>query len=166
MISVEKGKASQPRPFAASASEEMGATFSPDGRYVAYLSGETGQIEVVVRPFAGSGPQTTVSSGGGADLAWARNGELFYRRRTDHTMMAVHVSTTPTLTLGQPQELFRMAGLLYGVSAARYAVSSDGKRFLMNAGEVRVDQGGAVPLPAVQVVTELARRSATSRALA
>ena len=45
-----------------------------------------------------------------------------------------------------------MAGLLYGVSAARYAISSDGKRFVMNAGDVRVDQGRAAPLPAVQVV--------------
>jgi hypothetical protein len=67
-------------------------------------------------------------------------------------MVAIPVSTTPALTFGRPQELFRTAGLLYGVSAARYAVSSDGKRFLMNAGELRVDQGGSTPRPAVQVV--------------
>ena len=80
------------------------------------------QREVVIRSLRGSGAVVPVSSGGAGDLSWARNGELFYRRSRDSMMMAVRVSTTPTLTVGQPQELFRMAGLLYGVSAARYAV--------------------------------------------
>jgi Tol biopolymer transport system component len=151
MIAFEDGKSSEPQPFAAGPSQEMAAVFSPDGRYVAHLSNETGRTEVVIRPFL-SGPKITVSSGGAGDLAWARNGELFYRRPSDSTMVAVRVSTTPALTVGRPQELFRTAGLLYGVSAARYAVSSDGKRFLMSASELRVDQGGSAPRPAVQVV--------------
>jgi Tol biopolymer transport system component len=152
MIAFEDGKSSEPQPFAVGPSDEMAAVFSPDGRYVAHLSNETGRTEVVIRPFRGSGPKITVSSGGAGDLAWARNGELFYRRPSDSTMVAVRVSTTPALMVGRSQELFRTAGLLYGVSAARYAVSSDGKRFLMSASELRVDQGGSAPRPAVQVV--------------
>ena len=66
--------------------------------------------------------------------------------------MAVPITTSPVLTVGQPRQLFHMAGLLYGVSAARYAVSKDGKRFLMNAGDLRVDEGGSAPRPAIQVV--------------
>ena len=67
-------------------------------------------------------------------------------------MMAVAVRTSPTLTIGQPRPLFRLAGLQYGVSAPRYAVTADGKRLLMNAVDLRVDQGGTSPRPAINIV--------------
>ena len=152
MISVEDGNASEPRPFAAGPAEETGAVFSPDGRYVAYLSNETGQSEAYIVPFPGPGPKRPLSAGGAGDLTWGRSGEVFYRRRSDHAVMAVPISTSPVLSVGQVRPLFHLAGLLYGVSAARYAVTRDGKRFLMNAGDLRVDEGGSAPRPAIQVV--------------
>ena len=130
----------------------QGAAFSPDGRYVAYLSNETGQAEAYIVPFPGPGPKRPLSTGGAGDLVWGRSGEVFYRRRSDNALMAVPISTSPVLSVGQARPLLHLAGLLYGVSAARYAVTKDGKRFLMNAGDLRVDEGGSAPRPAIQVV--------------
>jgi serine/threonine-protein kinase len=152
MISFKDGKASEPWPFAADAPAQVVATFSPDGRYVAYLSNETGRNEVYIRPFPGPGPETPVSTSGASEPVWARNGDLFFRRLSDHMMMAVPVTTGPTLTIGRPVPLFRLAGMQYGTSAPRYAVTADGKRLLMNAGDLRVDQGGTAPRPAINIV--------------
>ena len=152
LITIGDGTPPAPMPFAAESAEETGAVFSPDGRYVAYLSNETGQFEAYIRPFPGPGPKQPLSSGGAGDLVWGASGEVFYRHRSNHALMAVRVGTSPILTVGQPRPLFHMAGLLYGVSAARYAVTRDGRRFLMNAGELRQDEGGSAPRPAIQVV--------------
>jgi dipeptidyl aminopeptidase/acylaminoacyl peptidase len=78
-------------------------TFSPDGRYVAYMSTQSGDSEVYIRPFPGPGPQVTVSVGGGRQPVWARNGELF--------------TGTFFNTLGSPRPQFD--------------VTADGQRFLM-----------------------------------
>jgi Tol biopolymer transport system component len=152
VIAVEDGNASDPKPFAAESANESGAAFSPDGRYVAYLSNETGRTEAYIVPFPGPGPKRPLSTGGAGDLVWGRSGEVFYRRGSDHALMAVPITTSPVLSVGQAHPLFHMAGLLYGVSAARYTVTKDGKRFLMNAGDLRVDDGGSAPRPAIQVV--------------
>ena len=77
---------------------------------------------------------------------------MFYRRLSDHALMAVPISNEPGSVGGPARPLFHLAGLLYGVSAARYAATRDGKRFLMNAGDLRVDEGGSAPRPAIQVV--------------
>ncbi len=82
---------------------DLGAVFSHDGRYVAYMSNQTGEREIYIRPFRGPGGQETVSVGGGTQPAWAPNGELFYRRPADDAMMVVDVSTDPTLTIGPPR---------------------------------------------------------------
>jgi len=111
------------------------AVFSPDGRFVAFLSGQTGEREVYIRPFPGPGGQTTVSVGGGIEPVWAANGELFYRRPSDYMLMAVQVRTEPTLMVGTPAEVF--AGPSRGGNAsptARYSVTADGQRFLMSRG--------------------------------
>ena len=126
---------------------DSNAVFSPDGRYVAHLSDQTGQREIYLRPFPGPGGQTTVSVGGGDEPAWAPNGELFYRRPSDYAMMVVEVSTDPTLIVGQPRELFRGTANPGGSPRARYAVTADGQRFLMRADLVvsgDTDAGGGV----------------------
>ena len=112
---------------------DYGAVFSPDGRYVAHVSDQTGEREIYIRPFPGPGGQETVSVGGGDEPAWASNGELFYRRRSDYAMMVVEVSTEPTLNVGQPRELFRGGVYPGGPPRAKYAVTADGQRFLMSA---------------------------------
>ena len=84
----------------------MNATFSPDGRYVAYMSNETGQFEAYIRPFPGPGPKQPASVGGARNLTWARNGELIYQRVQDNTMLAVPVATRPGSPSGGQRSCF------------------------------------------------------------
>ncbi len=112
---------------------DVGAVFSPDGRYVAHMSDQSGEREIYIRPFPGPGGQEVVSVGGGDEPAWAQNGELFYRRPGDYMMMVVEVSTVPTLTIGLPRELFGGGAYSGGSTRAKYAVTADGQRFLMSA---------------------------------
>jgi Tol biopolymer transport system component len=104
---------------------EMGATFSPDDRWIAYVTNESGHSEVYIRPFSGSGGVHQVSSDGGGLPNWARSGELFYLNSDG--MMAVDIKTAPTLKIGTPKMLFK-AGLS---SLAGFDVTPDGQRFLM-----------------------------------
>jgi serine/threonine-protein kinase len=97
------------------------ATFSPDGRWVAFQSDETGREEIYVVPYPGPGGKTQVSPGGGTSPRWARSGELFYKN--GDKMMAVKVETGAEFRPGTPRILFEKAGA--------YDVSPDGKRFLM-----------------------------------
>jgi Tol biopolymer transport system component len=132
---------------------DTNAVFSPDGRYVALVSDQTGQRKVYIRPFPGPGGQTPVSIEGGEEAVWARNGELFYRRLNDYAMMVVEVTTDPALTVGAPKELFagrRMGGT--GGPRPRYAVTADGQRFLMSAALLPTGEPGARMLPKVVVV--------------
>ena len=120
------------------------ALFSRDGRYVAFLSDQTGQWEVYIRPYPGPGGQTPVSVAGGTEPAWAPTGELFYRRTRDYMMMAVEVSTDPVLTVRAPVELFAGVGPGVGSSpTARYDVTADGQRFIMSADLMGSGEAGA-----------------------
>ena len=114
-----------------------GADFSRDGRYVVFLSPQTGQREIYIRPYPGPGGQVTVSVGGGRERCWARNGEVFYRSPNGERMFAVSVATEPALRVGAPVQLFQ--GRYYiaptGSPRPQYDVTADGKRFLMLASE-------------------------------
>ena len=102
---------------------------SPDGQWLAFVSNESGDNEVYVRPFSGSRRKTRVSSDGGQELAWAPDGrELFYR--SGDRMMAVDIVTRPTLRPGTPRLLFERA-FAKGGPWRDYDVSLDGRRFLM-----------------------------------
>jgi len=111
---------------------ELGGEISPDGRWLAYFSNESGTAEVYVRPFPRVGDgRWLISSGGGTRPAWSKDGrELFYLSFPDAAMMAVPVQTTTTFTPGKAVKLFD--GPWYAVQPGRtYDVSRDGKRFLM-----------------------------------
>jgi Tol biopolymer transport system component len=83
-------KPGEPKPFVNSTFSEMFPAFSPDGRWLAYMSNESGNYEVYVRPFPGPGGKWQVSTGGGVLPKWSRNGkELFYRTLTDSKIMVV-----------------------------------------------------------------------------
>jgi serine/threonine-protein kinase len=131
---------------------DQSATFSPDGRFVAYISDQTGQSEIYIRPYPGPGGQTPVSVGGGREPLWAPAGELFYRRLRDYMMMGVEVSTDPVLTVGPPVELFVGRGDAALAAPTRaYDVTADGQRFVMStslvaSGEAdpEADRGGRI----------------------
>jgi serine/threonine protein kinase/Tol biopolymer transport system component len=104
--------------------------FSPDGRWLAYVSEESGHREVYVQPYPGPGGKWQVSTDGGTEPAWNRNGrELFYRN--GDKMMAADIFTQPSFTVGKPRQLFAGAYEMNYFAAPFYDVSADGQRFLM-----------------------------------
>ena len=121
----------KPQPFLHTPSNESAPIFSPDGRWIAYQSDESGRGEIYVRPFPGPGGKGQISTDGGTEPVWARNGrELFYRN--GDKMMAAAVETKPTFAAAKPNLLFEghyETGLY--PSLANYDVSPDGQRFLM-----------------------------------
>ena len=110
---------------------EGGPQFSPDGRWLAYVSNESGQFEVYLRRYPSPEGRWPVSTGGGTSPLWNPTGsELFYRN--GNKMMAVAVSTASDATLATPRVIFERP-YAYGstVALTNYDVSSDGQRFLM-----------------------------------
>ena len=95
----------KPAPYLQSPFKEYNAQFSPDGRWMAYTSDESGRFEVYVQPFPGPGGKWQISTEGGDQPVWAHNGrELFYRE--ENKMMAVEVTTRPAFSARIPALLF------------------------------------------------------------
>jgi len=121
----------EPEPFLQTPFNEGGAMFSPDGHWLAYTSSESGRVEIYVQPFPGPGGKWQISTAGGNEPLWARNGqELFYRN--GEQMMAVDITTQPSFSAGTPYLLFE--GQYYfqsGVAPANYDVTPDGQQFIM-----------------------------------
>jgi serine/threonine protein kinase/Tol biopolymer transport system component len=152
---MQIGVDSEPRPLIASPQfDESSIALSPDGRWIAYESNETGRSEVYIRPFprADAGKAQVSTDGGRAPL-WAKNGrELFYvNAAREMTAVAVGAASTEP-SLGERRRLFRMRDELYLTDLERYTpfdISNDGQRFLM-ARRVAFREGQVAPL----VVTE------------
>jgi Tol biopolymer transport system component len=108
--------------------------FSPDGRWLAYTSLESGRPEVYVTSFPDAGGKWQISNAGGNDPRWnPRGGELFYLS-ADQRMMSVAVRTNPTFEVQVPRGLFTARVLFPGRGVrAHYVVSGDGQRFLLAA---------------------------------
>ena len=124
---------------------------SPDGHWLAYQSDESNQDEIYVRPFpAINDGRWRISTGGGTQPLWARNGhELFYRHGTG--VLSVPVQTTPTFRAGTPTTMFegRYLAPPRGLAGRSYDVASDGQRFLMIKDAPAGDSNGT---PAIIVV--------------
>jgi len=112
-----------------------GAQFSPDGRWVAYVSDESSRNEVYVRQYQEPGNRVQISVTGGTQPVWSRSGrELFFRNGNE--LLAVNVTLGSTVTAGKPVVLFSKAmpestsGRIYKLSSD-YDVSSDGQRFVI-----------------------------------
>jgi eukaryotic-like serine/threonine-protein kinase len=125
-----------PHPIVQTMSVEREGQFSPDGRWLAYSSNETGQFEVYVQPFPGPGPRVPVSLGGGNQLRWGRRGtELFYiDPRGRLTAVPITFKANQAIEAGKPVPLFATP---FGFSSlgprAGYVVSEDDQRFLLSA---------------------------------
>ena len=123
---------SEPMPFVQTQFNERQAAFSPDGRFLAYVTDQTGQRRVYVEPYPGPGEQFAVPDVTGVDPAWSPDGtELFYRNGND--LMAVAVDTTgSSVEFGERVRLFDASAYLsdQGINPA-FAVMPDGETFLM-----------------------------------
>jgi hypothetical protein len=120
----------KPQPFLQTKFNEMQARFSPDSRWIAYQSEESGRYEVYVQPFPGPGGKWQISTNGGTMPVWAQNGrELFYMR--SGKLMSVGITSQPTFSASTPQIVADYPPLLMGrLSNGAYDVSADGQRFL------------------------------------
>jgi Tol biopolymer transport system component/tRNA A-37 threonylcarbamoyl transferase component Bud32 len=102
-IAMDGGVAASP--FLATAFDEQDPAVSPDGRYIAYATSESGTREVFVRPYPNDGDAWQVSIGGGGSPLWSRDGrELYFTAGTK--MLAVSIETRPTFRVGRPVVLF------------------------------------------------------------
>jgi Tol biopolymer transport system component/predicted Ser/Thr protein kinase len=129
------------QPFLQTPFNESSPWFSPDGRWLAYVSDESGRYEVYVQPYPGPGGKWQISTEGGTEPVWNPNGrELFYR--SGDKMMAVNIATQPSFNVGRPQMLFEGQYQPTPVTFPNYDVSPDGQRFLMLK---RIEQAQAAP---------------------
>ena len=131
------------RPVLQSPSNEAGPALSPDGRWLAYISDESGRNEVYVRPFpntAGSSAGWQVSTDGGTEPLWSHDGsEIFYR--IGNKMMAAKVRTSPSFKSGAPKMVFEGVYDKGTASRPAYDVTADGTRFLV----VKADESESAP---------------------
>jgi len=124
----------QPVPFLTTKGSEQNGQISPDGKWAAYASNESGDWEVYVTTFPGAAGKWQISRGGGSEPRWRGDGnELFFIGQSG-MMMATPVDTAGTFSSGTPIPLFQVRGRTHVSSTDEftYDVSRDGKQFLVN----------------------------------
>ena len=130
--------------FVATAFNERSPMFSPDGRWLAYVSDESDRDEIYVKPYPGPGGKWPISTEGGTEPMWSADGrELFYR--LGEKMMVVEVQSEPAFTSEGPQLVFEVPYLTDQFGTSNYDISPDGQRFLMiKAAEEEEGQQGQI----------------------
>jgi Tol biopolymer transport system component len=130
-----------PQAFLRTAANELMPVLAPDGRWIAYVSDESGRSEILVRSFPDAGGPWQVSPDGGSEPVWSRDGkELFYRR--GERIMAVRVATTPTFSAAKPVALFEDVNDFSAETwGANFDTAPDGRLLMLG-------HGAAVSAPA------------------
>ena len=117
------------RPIRVTRNNEANVSFSPDGRWVVYQSNETGRPEIYAQPYPDPGDRVQVSSDGGTDPLWARNGEIFYLH--DDQMRVVSVRRTGQVEFDAARSLFSFPVLPGSIHDSQtFDVTRDGSRIL------------------------------------
>ena len=127
----ESAEGRKPVPFLQGDFNESQGQFSPDGRWIAYVSDESGGQQVYVQSFPTPTGQRQISTEGGTQPRWRRDGKELFYLAPDRKLMAVTVKTGATFEADAPRAMFQTE---LNVAALRqsYAVSADGNRFLLN----------------------------------
>jgi len=119
-------------PFIERTNNQQHGVWSPDGRWIAYTSDESGTKEVYVQPYPGPGPKTRVSIDGGLQPVWLRDGTELYYRSGGKRMIAATIETAPQFRVTGHRELFAWSYLNCGVCQT-YDVAPDGRFLLVQA---------------------------------
>ena len=134
----------QPRGLVVGPFWESGGVVSPDGRWFAYYSSETGVYEVYVLRLSESGERMRISTAGGIYPRWRGDGRELYYATADNELMAVDVQVDgDTLAAEIPRRLFEVDFRTTGPANNRFDVTADGQRFLVNT---RVEEGAVAPI--------------------
>jgi eukaryotic-like serine/threonine-protein kinase len=136
----------QPFPFLQTEFNEQQAQFSPTGKWIAYTSDESGSPEVYVQTFPASGGKWLISTGGGCQPRWRRDGKELFYIAPDKKLMAVELKTGSALEAAVPKPLFETRVFLLTTFRNHYVVTGDGQRFLINS---RVEETIATPITVV-----------------
>ena len=140
------------RPLIATPAEEGGASISPDGKWMVYVSNESGRREVYVVPFPGLGEKRQVSTAGGSFPGWLGDRQIFFIQPPDNKLFAVDVETRgASLSVGAARQLFGGKPLPHGPLGALstpLSMAPDGKRVLMT---VPIEEESS---PLVRVVSD------------
>jgi Tol biopolymer transport system component len=126
----------KPFPFLKTNFGELWPEFSPDARFLAYQSNESGRYEIYVQSFPGPGGKWQISAEGGLEPHWSPDGKELYFRSADEKIMAVPVTTGATFEAGTPKALFA-THLDTGLSRNRFVPSRSGDRFVLVATPAR-----------------------------
>jgi serine/threonine protein kinase len=117
----------KPIAVAQTSSEEAEGQFSPDGRWIAYTSNESGRFEIYIQPFPGPGERSQISTGGGRFPHWRKDGKELFYLGPDNSLMAQSPGLNgPKAEPGTPIALFSLS------SGVNFAPSPDGQKFLVN----------------------------------
>jgi Tol biopolymer transport system component len=147
-VDLEKQGQPEPTPFLSTPFDDKYPKLSPDVRFVAYVSNESGRFEVYVQSFPSGAGRWQASVNGGEQPRWRADGKELYYVETD-ALMAVSVSEGPGgLAFGRPQRLFQTADLLSQFGWPEYDVSPDGQSLLTAAPVEEKDQAP----PAIRLV--------------
>jgi DNA-binding SARP family transcriptional activator/Tol biopolymer transport system component len=132
ILAIRPGIDTAPVPVVATTFTELAPALSPNGRWLAYSSNETGEDEIYVVPFPNTGAgKWAISEGGGTEPLWSHRGsELFYRAASGD-LVAVAIHTQPRFSLGRSTALFPAARFTSLRASPQYAVAPDDRRFLM-----------------------------------
>jgi Tol biopolymer transport system component len=122
----------KPRPFRATSFNEGAPEFSPDGRFLAYASNESGRSEVYVQSFPGPGRTWQISTAGGTDPHFRQDGKELFYRALDQKLMSVEIRGGDTLEAGIPQALFQ-GRVASGAANTKYLPDRVGQKFLFVA---------------------------------
>jgi serine/threonine protein kinase/Tol biopolymer transport system component len=123
-------KPGEPKPFVNSSFIEWEPAFSPDGRWLAYASNESGNFEVYVRPFPGPGGKWQISTGAGLYPKWSRNGkDLFYRTTDSKIMVVTYTAAGDSFRADKPQLWSPGQFTDLGLGFSNFDLHPDGKRF-------------------------------------
>ncbi len=115
-----------------SPAREVTPALSPDGKWLAYASDESGTFEVYVRPFPNvATARWQVSTAGGSAPLWSHSGKELFFRNNKADLVSAEIRTTPTFSVGEQRVLFSLASFTFAGPVQVYAVAPDDKRFLM-----------------------------------
>ncbi|MEO8436146.1 MAG: protein kinase [Pyrinomonadaceae bacterium] len=136
----------KPFPFLQTEFDEQQAQFSPDGKWIVYTSDESGGPEIYAQRFPAAGDRLRVSTAGGCQPKWRRDGKELFYIATDRKLMAVDIKMGDSFVAGVPHALFGTRVLSLTDFRSHYSVSGDGQRFLINS---TIEEIHATPISVV-----------------